>query len=64
MLAVQEDGTAGMTLTQIRDYLIGLGYDNAISFDGSTSATMVKDKNIKVQPSSVKDNTIPSGVKF
>lgn len=64
MLAVQQDDTQGMTLTEIRDRLAGLGYDNAISFDGSTSATLVKDQSIMVQPSSTKNNTIPSGVKF
>lgn len=62
MLVVQEDGTEGMTLTQIRDHLIGLGYDNAISFDGSNSATLVQDKTVVVEPGSKKNNTIPSGV--
>jgi RHS repeat-associated protein len=64
MLVSQQDGSNGMTLTQIRDYLLGLGFDNAISFDGSNSATMVNDNRVMTEPSGSKDNAIPSGVKF
>jgi hypothetical protein len=64
MLVSQQDGTNGMTLTQIRDHLVSLGYDNAISFDGSNSATLIKDDTIITTPSGAKDNAIPSGVIF
>jgi len=64
MLVVQQNGTNGMNLTQIRDYLAGLGFNNAISFDGSSSATLIKDNSTLVQPSNIKNNTIPSGIIF
>ncbi len=64
MLVVQENGLEGMTLTEIRDKLITLGYDNAISFDGSTSSTLVKDNKVLVQPADKKNNATPSGVTF
>jgi hypothetical protein len=64
MIIVQENGVEGMTLTEIRDRLISLGYDNAISFDGSNSATLVKDDKIIVNPARIKNNTIPSGITF
>ncbi|GHT17539.1 hypothetical protein FACS189429_1840 [Bacteroidia bacterium] len=46
------------------DYLIEQGYNNAISFDGSTSATLVQDKSILVNPSGTKDKTIPTGIRI
>lgn len=64
MLVVQENGRVGLDLTGIRDYLSGKGYDNAISFDGSDSATLIKDGDIMVAPNEYKDNAIPSGVNF
>jgi hypothetical protein len=64
LLAVQPHGVEGMNLDQIRDYLSNLGYDNAISFDGSDSATLIRDANIMVQPDFKKDNTMPTGVIF
>ncbi len=62
MLIVQEDGQKGMTLDQIRDNLIKQGYDNAISFDGSNSATLVQDQQTLVTPGLKKNATIPSGI--
>jgi RHS repeat-associated protein len=64
MIVSQQDGTKGMTLSQIRDYLFNLGYNNALSFDGSNSATLVKDDNVLTTPSYLKNNGIPSGIKF
>ena len=64
MLVSQQHGVNGMTLTQIRDYLSEKGYDNAISFDGSDSATLVNDNSIMTTPSGGKNNAIPSGVNF
>jgi len=51
-------------MDEIRNDLISKGYDNVISFDGSTSATLVKDDEIIVEPSYKKDGTIPSGIMF
>ena len=64
MVVVQEHGSNGMTLDEIRDSLINQGFDNALSFDGSNSATLVQDGNVLVQPATTKDNTIPSGATF
>ncbi|GHV14865.1 hypothetical protein FACS1894169_04660 [Bacteroidia bacterium] len=62
MIIVQPHGIEGMTLDQLREYLIERGYDNAISFDGSSSATLVKDQRVIVQPALEKDETIPIGL--
>ena len=64
MIVSQQDGTSGMNLDQIRDYLISKKFTNAVSFDGSTSATLVQDGKIIVQPSERKDNSIPVGLKI
>ncbi|WP_300601843.1 DUF6443 domain-containing protein [Niabella sp.] len=64
MLVVQQDGVQGLTLTQIRDYLVREGFNNAVSFDGSNSATLLRDGAIFAAPGDVKNNTIPSGVRF
>jgi len=64
MLVVQPSGKQGMSLSQIRDYLISLGYDNAISLDGGTSSALVADDRLLVNPNGFKDNGIPSGLMF
>ncbi len=64
MIVSQQNGVDGMTLDGIRDELISKGYTNAISFDGSTSATLVKDKKIIVKPSKRKNNSIPVGAQI
>ncbi|WP_312393622.1 RHS repeat-associated core domain-containing protein [Chryseobacterium sp.] len=64
MIVSQQDGNNGMNLDQIRDYLISKKFTNAISFDGSTSATLVQDGKIVVKPSDRKDNSIPVGLKI
>ena len=64
LLIVQQDGVQGMTLDQIRDYIISKGFDNAISFDGSTSATLMSNNTVKVSPSERKNNSIPTGATF
>ena len=64
LLIVQENGVNGMTLDQIKSDLIKRGYNNAISFDGSSSATLIKDDKIIVDPAFYKDNSIPSGIQF
>lgn len=63
-IVVQKDGVEGMTLYEIRDKLISQGYDNILSFDGSTSSSLIHGPNILVNPSERKDNTIPTGIRF
>ena len=63
-----------MSLDQIRDYIKGLGFDNALSFDGSTSAALITNYStvrqgnykpkILVTPTTRKDNSIPVGATF
>lgn len=64
LLIVQQDGVQGMTMDRIRDYIISKGFDNAISFDGSTSATLMSNNNITIAPSERKNNSIPTGATF
>lgn len=64
ILVSQEDETNGLSMDQIRDRLIKLGYDHVISFDGSSSATLVKDKTIINEPLFYKDNTAPVGIQL
>lgn len=64
MIVSQQDGVEGMTLAEIRDYLKSEGYTNAISFDGSTSATLVKDKKVINKPDERKNNSIPVGARI
>ncbi len=62
MLVSQQNGTNGMTLDGIRDHLMSKGYTNAISFDGSTSATLMRDNTIINSPDRRKNNSIPVGI--
>ncbi len=66
MIVVSPDElkSGGMTLDEIQDYLIPLGYDNIMSFDGGSSSTLVKDRELLVSPDWKKDNTIPVGLKI
>lgn len=64
MIVSQENGVEGLTLDGIRNELIKNGYNNAVSFDGSTSATLVKDKKIITKPDSRKNNSIPVGIRI
>ncbi len=64
MIVSQQNGVEGMTLDGIRDHLISKGYTNAISFDGSTSATLVKDNKVINEPDRRKDNSIPVGARI
>ena len=51
-----------MTLDRIRDKLVKEGWDQIISLDGSSSATLVKDKQTLTKPANYKNNTAPSGL--
>ena len=62
LIASQEDGKEGMTLDYLRDKLVREGWNQIISFDGSSSATLVKDKNVLTKPANYKNNTAPAGV--
>lgn len=61
MIISQQDEVDGMTLDAIKAELVSKGYTNAISFDGSTSSTLVKDGNVIVSPDERKNNSIPVG---
>ncbi len=62
IIVSQEDGVDGFTLDQIRDKLSKEGFDNVLGFDGSTSATLIQDGQVKTSPDTRKNSTIPSGV--
>ncbi|WP_350291583.1 DUF6443 domain-containing protein [uncultured Croceitalea sp.] len=64
MIVSQQNGVEGMTLAAIRDHLKSKGYTNAISFDGSTSSTLVKDNKVINKPDKRKNNSIPVGAKI
>jgi len=64
MLIVQADEANGMSLVEIRDNLLSMGFDNALASDGSSSATLVKDHTIYADPAFYEDRSIPSGITF
>ena len=59
-----DEGNKGMTLNQIRDYLISNGYDNAMSFDGSSSSALIINNDVKVKPAKHKDGSQTTGATF
>jgi RHS repeat-associated protein len=63
-LVVQPDGVSGMTLDAIRNKLINQGNTSILSFDGSSSSTLVKDGKALVTPAEYKNNAIPTGATF
>lgn len=65
MVAVQPNGaTGGRKLVDIAHDLAGLGFDNAVFLDGSTSASMAVDGSIEALPTAGKNETIPFGLAF
>jgi RHS repeat-associated protein len=64
ILVVSPDGLkkGGITMDQLRDNLTSSGYNNIISLDGGSSATLVQDRKVLVKPAWYKDNTIPVGL--
>ncbi len=64
IIMVQEHGASGMRLSQIRDSLTSMGVDDALAWDGSDSATLVRDSTVTIQPGNLKNNTIPFGAGF
>lgn len=64
-IVVQEDGTSpGMSLSEVRDSLVLLGVDDAVMWDGSTSATLVVDQSVDAAPMFIKDDSIPYGLQL
>lgn len=64
-VAVQpDDAASGRSMSAIRDSLIRQGYDNAVAFDGSSSATLVTPSGTIVSPAAYKNNTIGTGIGF
>lgn len=52
----------GITMDQLRDNLSSSGYNNIISLDGGSSATLIQDRKVLVRPVWYKNNTIPVGL--
>ena len=65
ILMVHEHGVGpGISLAGMRDSLVAMGASNALAFDGSDSATLVKDSTVVVAPAWHKNQTIPVGPRF
>lgn len=62
VIVSQQNGQDGFTLDEIRDRLVKQGYNNILSFDGSTSSTLMEDGKPLVSPDKRKNSTIPSGL--
>ncbi len=60
----QQNDVEGMSMDMIKSSLTKAGYDNIMSFDGSSSSTLVKDQTTLTQPADYKNNTAPSGVQL
>jgi hypothetical protein len=52
----------GVSLSDVRDRLFQAGFDNAIAFDGSDSATLLRSGAVAIAPAYLKDATIPTGI--
>lgn len=64
-LVVQADGAkVGMSMSAIRDRLYSAGFDNALAFDGSSSATLIRNNAIQVKPAIYKNGSIDVGIGF
>jgi RHS repeat-associated protein len=61
---VHEDGTSGILLSEMRDALQLLGVTDALAWDGSDSATLIRDSQVFVSPGSTKNNRNPVGAGF
>lgn len=65
IIIVEADSTKpGMLLSEIRDSLISMNVTNALEWDGSNSATLVRNAEVVVRPASEKDIAIVSGIGF
>jgi len=62
-IAFQPDGAAnGKSITEIQNYLAARGYDNALAFDGSSSATLVVRQSVVFSPAYYKNASINIGI--
>lgn len=63
IIVVNQHGSKpGMKLSEMRDYLLNEHVSNALAWDGSESATLVKDSTIMVAPGDRKNNALSSGI--
>ena len=51
----QQNGVEGMSMDMIKSSLIKAGFDNIMSFDGSSSSTLIKDQTILTKPADYKN---------
>ncbi|RAJ08783.1 hypothetical protein LX64_01437 [Chitinophaga skermanii] len=58
------DGIHGYRMDSYRNYLSKNGFTNALSFDGSDSALLIRDKTILIQNGDGKDKYTDSGITF
>jgi hypothetical protein len=63
-IAVQQDGTAGVTLNALRDALAALGADNAVFLDGSDSAMLYANSRFYIHQGATKNVMTTAGVGF
>jgi len=63
-MLVQLDGGVGLTVPDLITRLVSMGVEDAVLGDGSNSATLVVDGTVEVQPSRIKNNSIPVGPMF
>jgi RHS repeat-associated protein len=64
IICVQENNVKGLTLDVIKSYYQSWGFNNVLAFDGSSSATLVQDQQILVEPADYKDSSTPCGITF
>jgi hypothetical protein len=65
IVAAEEQGASpGLNLSEIRDKFTQWGVRNALAWDGSDSATLVRDDTVVVHPSERKNTKIPVGLGF
>ncbi|MCM4084185.1 phosphodiester glycosidase family protein [Actinoplanes sp. TRM88002] len=62
IVMVQEDGTDGPKVSELRDALKQMGATDAVAFDGSASATLVVDGKVEIAPSKFRDNMMTAGL--
>lgn len=56
------DAKLGMSIGAIRDRLYSAGFNNAVAFDGSSSATLVRNGAVQVQPAYYKNAVMNVGI--
>jgi hypothetical protein len=64
IIVKEDDSTTSWSLTDIQKFLTKEGVEDALAWDGSTSSTLVVNKNVLSDPAGRKDNSIPFGVGF